>query len=158
MSDELEIIEDLPEVPEVVEPEPPAPLTLDGLSNFRHNRIGGIDADKVVGEEVYPYTLSPEEIALLTDETIADYVPVLNVPFKITRRQAKQQLLIAGLLSLVQPTIDAIPDQMQRDLANLYWSESNDFERNNPFLVTLAAAIGITEPQLDQLFIDGAQL
>jgi hypothetical protein len=133
-------------------------VTLDGLSNYRYNRIGGIDADKVIGEEVYPYTLSAEEIALLIDETITDYVPVIDVPLKITRRQAIQQLLISGYLSQVEPIIAAIPDELQRQLAEIYWKESTHFERNNNWLMAIGNSLGLTSSELDQLFIDANKL
>lgn len=37
-----------------------------------------------------------------------------SVPASVTRRQAKQALLLNGLLANVQPAIDAIPDATQR--------------------------------------------
>lgn len=44
------------------------------LSNYRYNRIGGIDADRELESgEIVPYTLSKEEIESLGDVTIAEY-------------------------------------------------------------------------------------
>lgn len=42
-----------------------------------------------------------------------------RVPSKVTRRQARQALAMAGLLNKVQPAIDAIPDPLQRQLAQI---------------------------------------
>lgn len=46
------------------------------LSNYRYNRIGGIDADKTLESgEIIPYTLSEDEIKdIPKGQSIADYV------------------------------------------------------------------------------------
>lgn len=46
------------------------------LSNYRYNRIGGIDADKTLESgEVVPYTLNEDEISdIPKDEVISDYI------------------------------------------------------------------------------------
>ena len=62
----------------------------------------------------------------------------------VTRRQAKQALLLAGKLSLVQPAIDAIADATQRALV--------------PTLISLATALGMTAQDLDELFAAAAAL
>lgn len=80
------------------------------------------------------------------------------VPASVTRRQAKQALLQAGLLDSVQPAIDAIPDATQRGLAQIEWDDSQEFERHRPMLIGLATAIGLTSEQIDELFIAAAGL
>ena len=75
------------------------------------------------------------------------------VPAKVTRRQARQALLLAGLLDDVQPAINAIPDPVQRGLAQIEWDDSQEFERNRPLLIQLGAALGLDSAALDQLFI-----
>lgn len=83
---------------------------------------------------------------------------VAPVPQQVTRRQAKQALLLAGLLSNVQPAIDAIPDATQRALAQLEWDESLNFERHRPILIALAGALGLDSDDLDALFRTAAGL
>ncbi len=84
--------------------------------------------------------------------------PPPTVPASVTRRQAKQALLLAGLLSHVQPAIDAIPDATQRGMAQIEWDESLEFERSRPLLINLATALGLSSEQLDALFIQAAAL
>lgn len=44
------------------------------LSNYRYNRIGGIDADRTLESgEIVPYTLSDEEVLNLGNIEIAEY-------------------------------------------------------------------------------------
>lgn len=76
-----------------------------------------------------------------------------QVPSKVTRRQARQQLLILGLLDDVEAQIALIPDETQRRLVEIFWQDSNEFERDNVQLNMLAASIGLTQEQLDQAFI-----
>lgn len=78
---------------------------------------------------------------------------VVSVPERVTRRQARQALLLAGLLSNVQPAINAIPDATQRGLMQIEWDDSQEFERHRPSLVALATALGLDAAAVDQLFI-----
>lgn len=80
------------------------------------------------------------------------------VPPAVTRRQARQQLLLMGLLDDVNPTIAAIPDETARRMAEIYWQDATDFERDNPYLLSIAAALGLTPEQLDDAFIQAAAL
>ena len=79
--------------------------------------------------------------------------PAAVVPASVTRRQARQALLLAGKLASVQPAIDAISNATQRGLVQIEWDDSLSFERHRPSLVALATAIGIDSAGLDALFI-----
>lgn len=80
------------------------------------------------------------------------------VPKSVTRRQARQALLLAGILDDVQPALDAIPDATQRGLMQIEWDDSQEFHRNRPALLALASALGLTSEQIDELFITAATL
>ena len=80
------------------------------------------------------------------------------VPAKVTRRQARQALLLAGLLDQVKPAINAIPDPQLRGMAQIEWDDSQEFERNRPLLIQLGAALGLDSAALDQLFIVAHEL
>lgn len=80
------------------------------------------------------------------------------VPQVVTRRQARQALLLAGKLALVQPAIDAIADPLQRGMVQIEWDDSQEFQRTRPTLIALAAAIDMTAADLDNLFTQAAQL
>lgn len=76
-----------------------------------------------------------------------------HVPLKVTRRQARQALLLEGLFDLVQPAINAIPDPVQRQMAQIEWDDSQDFERDRPLLIQIGYSIGLDDAGLDALFI-----
>lgn len=84
--------------------------------------------------------------------------PVVVVPQVVTRRQARQALLLAGRLQDVQPAIDAIADPVQRGMVQIEWDDSQEFQRTRPTLIALATAIGMTTQDLDNLFTQAAQL
>ena len=96
--------------------------------------------------------VSQEEI-----EELGDVVKIL-IPESISKRQAKQQLLLEGKLGQVQEVIDSIPYETERMMAQLYWDESTEFERSHPTLVELGAALGLTEAELDMMFINASKL
>jgi hypothetical protein len=97
-------------------------------------------------------------------QTFTKPEPVVVVPQVVTRRQAKQALLLATdglgttLLSKVQPAIDAIQDPTQRALIQIEWDESLDFERTRPSLIAMGTAIGLNAAGIDALFIAAATL
>lgn len=80
------------------------------------------------------------------------------VPQSVTRRQARQALLIAGLLDDVQLAIDAIPDATQRRLAQIEWEDSLEFLRDRPLVIQIGAALGLDAAGLDQMFVNAASL
>jgi hypothetical protein len=84
--------------------------------------------------------------------------PALPVPPSVTKRQARQALLLAGLLDLVQPAIDAIPDTTARRMAQIEWDDSQEYHRDRPVLVSLATALGLDAAALDDLFRTAAAL
>ena len=82
---------------------------------------------------------------------------VIEVPKKISARQAKQELHALGKLSLVQSVIDAIADPDQKMNIQIYWNDATDFERTHPELIALATAIDMDGDQLNDAFISAAK-
>jgi hypothetical protein len=80
------------------------------------------------------------------------------VPRSVTRRQARQALLLAGLLDQVQPAIDAIPDATARGMAQIEWADSQEYHRDRPLLISLATALNLDADALDNLFRAAAAL
>jgi hypothetical protein len=80
------------------------------------------------------------------------YVPPPSaVPQAVTMRQARLALLSAGLLDQVNA---AITDPAAR----IEWEYATTVERNSSLVQSLASGLGLTEPQLDDLFTLAATL
>lgn len=80
------------------------------------------------------------------------------VPQTVTRRQAKQALILGGLVAGVQPAIDAIPNVTQRAMIQCEWDDSQVFERQRPALIMLGSSLGLNAAQLDALFVTASTL
>ena len=80
------------------------------------------------------------------------------VPTEVTMRQGREALIRAGLDGQVDAALAAIVDPLQKKIALNYWQNSNAFERSNPLIATLGAALGLTSAQIDALFIQAATL
>ncbi len=83
--------------------------------------------------------------------------PYVPVPSSVTKRQAKLALLEAGLFYQVEQTIAAMPSPM-KDVASIEWNDALTFERASPWIANLGGALGLTDAQIDALFIAGAKL
>ena len=83
--------------------------------------------------------------------------PESSVPEKVTMRQARLALHGAGLLPQVQAAIDALPEP-PRTLAQIEWDYSSEVFRNREFVNMLGSQLGLTDEQIDQLFIQAATL
>lgn len=81
-----------------------------------------------------------------------------QVPFTVTRRQARQALLLAGLLDQVPDRIAEIPDPLARRMMMIEFEDSQSFERYRPATIQIGAVLGLDEAGLDQLFITAGKL
>lgn len=87
-----------------------------------------------------------------------DPVPAADVPTSVSRRQARQALLLRGLLGKVPALLDGIEDEMQRELSKIEWEDATEFVRARPLVVQIGLALGLDEAGLDELFIFAATL
>jgi len=84
--------------------------------------------------------------------------PPAPVPASVTRRQAREALLNIGLLDDVEMVINSIEDETERKRAEIYWLDSATFERSHPMLIQIASAVGLTDAEIDELFVAAAAL
>lgn len=91
-------------------------------------------------------------------EAILPYVaPPPEVPESVSMRQARLALLGAGLLSQVDAAIASLPIP-QKEAAAIEWEYAQEVQRHNGLVPAMAQALGMTEAQLDALFIQAATL
>lgn len=82
------------------------------------------------------------------------YVPPAPVvPQTVTRFQARAALYNAGLL----PQVEALmADPATGELARMAWADAQEFRRTSPTVLAMAAALGLSDVQLDALFVAAA--
>lgn len=82
-----------------------------------------------------------------------------SVPASVSARQIRLYLLRQGIsLAAVDAAINAIPDAVTRDSVRVEWEYAPYVERSHLMLVPLAAALGLTESQVDQAFVEAATI
>ncbi len=79
-------------------------------------------------------------------------VPESTVPKKVTMRQARRALFAAGLYQDVEDAINALTEPTRTE-ARIDWDFSSDVYRDNSFVLMLTSLLGLTEEQVDDLFI-----
>lgn len=77
---------------------------------------------------------------------------VQPVPQEVTMRQARLALLDANLLNAVDAAIDAMQSPA-REQAIIEWEYSSTVKRDSHLISELMPALGLTEQQVDDLFI-----
>lgn len=79
--------------------------------------------------------------------------PVVVPPIKIvTMRQARLALLGAGLLSTVNAAVAGMAGA-QGEAARIEWEYSQEVQRDRGLVAALGSTLGLTDPQLDALFV-----
>lgn len=84
-------------------------------------------------------------------------MPVIGktpAPSSVSRFQARAALAMAGKLE----EVDVAIANSGNVIAQLAWSDAQVFERNSPTIAALAASLGLTEAQIDDLFRQAAKI
>ncbi len=71
----------------------------------------------------------------------------------LTRRQFRLALVMNGYnLTDIEALINQIEDDMQRQIIQIEWQDATVFERNNSSLFAMAALMGLSSAQIDELW------
>lgn len=76
----------------------------------------------------------------------------IRVPTQITPRQLRLHLLAVGLLDEVESMCN-VNREMQ-----IWFEYSLDFQRNHPMIEAMAVQLGLTQDDLDTMFIEASKL
>lgn len=107
-------------------------------SKHDREKWGSPTLTEMTGEEVDAHLNPPEKT----------YVPNL-----VTRAQGKASLIDANLWEVVVEYVDSIENQKERLLADVALNDTTHWQRDSPFLIGCALSIGLSDEELDQLFI-----
>lgn len=88
----------------------------------------------------------------LTPEEVAD-AKKARVPHSVARAQGKVALIQAGLWQRALDFVADIADPAERELAEVALHDTGEWRRDSPFLAQAAAGLGLTDEQLDDLFV-----
>jgi hypothetical protein len=88
---------------------------------------------------------------------ITPHPPPPPVPQSVSMRQARLALLSIGKLADVDTAIAAMPSP-DKEAAQVEWEYAAEVQRNSALVLGLIPALGLTEQQTDELFIQAATL
>ena len=123
---------------------------------IQNTRIAGTATDDYTGPDAY--IDAPEDFDASREYSVIDGQLVPVVPTAVTLRQARLALLQIGKLDAVSAALAAIPDPAQRTAAQIEWEYATVIERNSLLVAGLSAGLGLTDADLDALFIAAAKL
>lgn len=98
-----------------------------------------------------------EEYEVLLSDWVESYIPPapepVQVPQVIPMRQVKLALLAAGLLDIVDAAVAASDRAIQ-----IEWEYASEVRRDWPTITSIATAVGLTDEQVDNLFISAVSM
>lgn len=106
-----------------------------------------------VGDVVISQDDTPEEWAALIASGVAVSPYTAPVPSSVSAFQAKAALMAAGLYEQ-----SAAAAQAAGGMTLLAWQAAGEFQRSSPAIAALAAAIGLSDTQVDDLFIAASKI
>ena len=119
--------------------------------------IRGADGEvvnTVVGDQAFIDAHFPGAELLPEPEPVQTSV----VPQSVSRAQGKLALIQAGLWPAAIAFVEGIADPTQRAYAEVALNDTQEWRRDSPFLASAAAALDLSEAQLDTLFITAGGL
>lgn len=115
-------------------------------------RNGG---ELVNGQWQYKWAVTALDAATVAANQAAAYAA--TIPQSVTMCQARLALLGAGLISVVNAAVAGMTGA-QGDAARVEWEFRLTVDRHDPLVLALAPALGLTDLQLDTLFVAAAKL
>jgi hypothetical protein len=143
-----------------------------GLITMEHYFISDQNTGNIVGSGVTPMgVVVPEGALVCTAEQAVN--PMLwcvkngklvaaapapaPPPSQVSMRQARLALLADGKLNAVAAALTQLPSP-QREAAQIEWEYASVVDRSAAFVQQLCAALGMSEAEIDRLFIAASQL
>ena len=144
-----------------------APEPLPGWHVITTAKLSGLDAylslasppRVFAGARTWYYVFESEDQAreLIGTDEEGNITPIFDqpvtVPKLVTMRQAKLALLQVGMLDAVDTAIATIEDDTERKKAQIEWEYAQEVERDWPTMLAVTSAMGMTEAQVDELFV-----
>ena len=121
------------------------------------NGVATIEPEFEGIQEILSGLTDKQQILNALSQFNPDYVWAVTYekpPLKpLTRRQFRLALVMNGFaLADIEALINQIEDDMQRQIIQIEWQDATVFERNNSDLLAIAAMIGLSSAQIDELW------
>lgn len=81
-----------------------------------------------------------------------------DIPDFVSRAQGKAALIHGGLWQGVCDFVNSISDPVEKAVAEVALNDTVTWQRSSPFLNSASQALGLSDEQLDQLFIEASKI
>jgi len=117
-----------------------------------------LNSQEIIGDGFQkPILLNGVVVEGITPEEIAEANKPI-IPSIITARQLRLQLVLNGFnLNAIDLIIDSLAEP-NKSIAKVSWEYATTFEREHQMLALIAQQLGITETELDTIFINAEKL
>lgn len=122
-------------------------LILDG------DRIAATATDAYDGPNQWLPAPEGFDVGRMSKYRVVDGVPAIPVPQAILRAQGKLALIQAGMWPAVLAYVESIEDATERAVALVAINDRETWVRDDPFLMSMAAGLGLNDEQVDDLFL-----
>jgi hypothetical protein len=133
--------------------------------NAAYNKLGTIDCEiQHPSLGWVPFTADPNDVAahgrelyaaVIADGNIAAYLPPTPEEARaalpdLSRKQFRLGMRDLGITSaMIDATLSAIPDEEQKEIAQIEWEDSDSYSRMHPLIAQIAATFGKADEQID---------
>jgi hypothetical protein len=87
------------------------------------------------------------------NEPLPADVAVISIPSQVPLVKAKLVLLQSGKLDQVNEIINSLPEDSRR-YAQIVWEYAPSVDRSNSLVAVIKEELGLSEEELDQMFLD----
>ena len=104
------------------------------------------------------FTTIDEDMLDLTEEELEKMKEFSRPIPNISLRQCRELLIRTGRFQEVTSIINSIEDETERLVVENYFNNSQEFERNHHMLVLITTALGMSEIEVDDFFLEASEL
>ena len=104
------------------------------------------------------FTTIDEDMLDLTEEELEKMKEFPRLIPNISLRQCRELLIRTGRFQEVLTTINSIEDETERLIVENYFNNSKEFERNHHMLGLITTALGMSEIEVDDFFLEASEL
>lgn len=104
------------------------------------------------------FTTIDEDMLDLTEEELERMKEFSRPIPNISLRQCRELLIRTGRFQEVITIINSIEDETERLVVENYFNNSQEFERNHHMLGLITTALGMSEIEVDDFFLEASEL
>lgn len=104
------------------------------------------------------FTTIDEDMLDLTEEELERMKEFSRPIPNISLRQCRELLIRTGRFQEVTSIINSIEDETERLIVENYFNNSQEFERNHHMLGLITTALGMSEIEVDDFFLEASEL